>query len=157
MRWDNERYILSRCWNRSYKNGNLLKKTKTTYYWRATLNKTGSYSWYVDIYMESISIFSQNTCMNKKWIIHVIYLLHTWLLKKCVDNVLPLKPAITNKSMDETVIPLCLKRTTITLLIKRYGWDLEDMKNNRPISNLLFISMFIEREVGTVYPFFKNK
>ena len=35
--------------------------------------------------------------------------LPTWLLKKCVDQLLPLITAIVNRSMDESVMPLCLK------------------------------------------------
>jgi len=40
--------------------------------------------------------------------------LPTWLLKKCVDQLLPLITAIVNRSMDESVMLFCLKGATIT-------------------------------------------
>ena len=62
--------------------------------------------------------------------------LPTWLLKKCVDQLLPLITAIINRSMAESVMPLCLKRATITPLLKKPGLDKVEIKNYRPISNL---------------------
>jgi len=50
--------------------------------------------------------------------------------------------------MDESVMPLCLKRATITPLLKRTGLNKEEMKNYRPISNLSFISTLIEKVVA---------
>ena len=43
---------------------------------------------------------------------------------------------------------LCLKRATISPLLKRSGLDKEEMKDYRPISNLPFISKLIEKVVG---------
>jgi len=60
-------------------------------------------------------------------------------LKKCVDQLLPRITAIVNRSMDESVMLLCLKRATITPLFNRPGLDKEEMKNYRPISNIPFI------------------
>jgi len=71
-----------------------------------------------------------------------------WLLKKGLDQLLPLITAIVNRSMDESVMPLCLKRATITPLIKRPRLDKEEMKNYRPISKLPFISKFIAKVVA---------
>ena len=62
-----------------------------------------------------------------------------------MDQLLLLITAIVNRSMDESVMPLCLKRATITPLLKRYGLDKEEMKNYRPISNLPFIPKLIEK------------
>ena len=50
--------------------------------------------------------------------------------------------------MDESVMPLCLKRATITPLLKIPGFDKEDMNNYRPISYLPFISKLIENVVA---------
>jgi len=72
--------------------------------------------------------------------------LSTCLLKKCVDQLLPLITAIVNSSMDESVMPLCLKRAIIIPLLKRSGLDKEEMKNYRHISNLPFISKLIEKD-----------
>jgi len=69
------------------------------------------------------------------------------LLKKCVDQLLPLIIAIVNRSMDESVMPLYLKRATTIPLLKRSGLDKGDMKNYRPISILPFTSKLIEKVV----------
>ena len=50
--------------------------------------------------------------------------LPTWRLKKCVGQLLPLIIAIFNRSMVESVMALCLKRATITPLLKRSGLDI---------------------------------
>jgi len=71
--------------------------------------------------------------------------LPTWLLKKCVHQFFPLITAIINRSMDESVVPQCLKWATITPLLKRPGLDKEDMKNYRPIDNFPFITKLIEK------------
>jgi len=62
-----------------------------------------------------------------------------------VDHLLPLITTIVNRSVDESVVPLCLKRATITPLLKRYWLDKEDMKNYRLIFNVPFISKLIEK------------
>jgi len=71
--------------------------------------------------------------------------LPTCLLKKCVDQLLPLITGIINRSVVESVMSLCLKRATITPLFKRYGLDRTNMKNCHPISNLPFISKLLKR------------
>ena len=73
--------------------------------------------------------------------------LPSWLLRKYVDQLLLLMIAIVNGSMDESVMPLCLKRATKAPLLKRYGLDKEDMNNYSPISNLPLISKLIEQVV----------
>ena len=45
--------------------------------------------------------------------------LPTWLLKKCEDQPTPLITAIVNTSMDESVMPSCLKPATITPSTRR--------------------------------------
>ena len=47
--------------------------------------------------------------------------LPTWPLKKYMDQFLPLITDIVNRSMDKSVMPLCLKRASITSLLKRSG------------------------------------
>ena len=62
----------------------------------------------------------------------------TWLLKKCIDGLLPLITAATDKSIIESSMPRCLKRATVML-----GLVKEDMKNCWPMSKtskLLVIS-----------------
>ena len=49
--------------------------------------------------------------------------------------------------MNELVMPLCLKRATITPLLNGSGLDKEDIKNYHSTSNLPFISKRIEKVV----------
>jgi len=65
-----------------------------------------------------------------------------------IEELLPLITTIVNRSMDESVMPLCLKSATITPLLKRYWLDKEDMKNYRLIYNRPFISKLIENVVA---------
>jgi len=95
-----------------------------------------------EVEVKEIIIKSQNKS-------RVLDPLPTWLLKKCVDQLLPLITAIIKRSMDESVMLLCLKRATISPLLKRSGLDNEDMKNYRPLSNLPFISKLIEKVVSS--------
>ena len=69
----------------------------------------------------------------------------TWLLKKYVDQRLPLITTIMNRSMAESVMSLCWKRCTMTILLKTTGLDKEDIKNDRSISNFPFIFNPIEK------------
>ena len=71
-----------------------------------------------------------------------------WPLRKCGDHILLLITDIFNRSIGESKMSLCLKRTTLTPLPKSYGLDKEDMKNCGPISNLPFISKRIEKVVA---------
>jgi len=89
----------------------------------------------------SFWIWSQGDC-NHQVSEHVMWLGSTAHL--VFEEFLPLITAIINKSGDESVMSLCLKRATTTLLLKRSGLDQEDMKNYRPISNLHFIIKLIE-------------
>ena len=53
--------------------------------------------------------------------------LPTWLLKKCLDQLLPMITTVINWSMDESALSLCLKRATITPLLKRSALYTETM------------------------------
>ena len=68
-------------------------------------------------------------------------------MKKCVDQHLSLIIAIVNRSMDESVMLLCLKLATITELLKRTRFNKEDVKDYSPISNLPFNSKLIEKVI----------
>ena len=52
--------------------------------------------------------------------------------------------AFINRSIDESVMPLSLKLTTISTLLKRLGLDKEDMKIN-PNFNLNLFSKLTEK------------
>jgi len=55
---------------------------------------------------------------------------------------------IIDWSMDVSVMPLCLKRFTVTSLLKISKLGKEDMKNYRRIPSLPFISELIEKLVA---------
>ncbi len=72
----------------------------------------------------------------------------TWLLKECIDDLLPLITQIINLSLHLGDMPLSLKKAIINPLLKKL--DLELIKKNyRPVSNLAFISKLIEKAVAT--------
>lgn len=74
--------------------------------------------------------------------------LPTWLLKQCIDVLLPLITTIINKSLVEAKVPNCFKRSNIAPLLKKSGLDQENLKNYRPVSNLPFISKILEKVVA---------
>ena len=52
-----------------------------------------------------------------------------WLLKKCIDQLLPVITAIISKSVTESAMPSCLKPATIMPLLDKSGLQKEDVKN----------------------------
>jgi len=79
---------------------------------------------------------------NKRWDLDLWF---SWLLMKCADHLLSLITAIINRSMGEPVMLLCLKRPTITPLLKRSGLDKEFMANYILISIPLYVSYLLKR------------
>ena len=73
----------------------------------------------------------------------------TWLLKLCLNELLPLIVAIMNKSLSTGEFPPDLKKAIIGPHIKRPNLDTEEMKNYRHVSNLCFISKILEKLVVT--------
>lgn len=73
--------------------------------------------------------------------------LPTWLLKECLEELLPLVTEIVNKSVISGHFPKPLKCAHIRPLLKKPGLDQDNMKNYRPVSNLPFISKIVEKIV----------
>ena len=73
--------------------------------------------------------------------------LPTWLLKECIDELLPLVTSIINASLMSGCVPTDFKSARIRPLLKKTGLDPETLKNYRPVSNLPFISKVLERVV----------
>ena len=71
----------------------------------------------------------------------------TWLLKLCLNELLPFITHIVNLSLSTSEVPPRLKLALIVPLIKKLLLDPEVLKNFRPVSNLSFISKLIERVV----------
>ena len=73
--------------------------------------------------------------------------LPTWLLKQCIDELLPLITSIINNSMATGTFPSELKNAIIVLLLKNLKLDHENLKNFRPVANLHFLSKLLEKLV----------
>ncbi len=75
--------------------------------------------------------------------------LPTWLLKECLDELLPTLTAIINKSLKEAHVPKSFKSSLIRPLIKKPSLDPNILKNYRPVSNLPFLSKILEKIVDS--------
>ena len=71
--------------------------------------------------------------------------LPTWLMKRCIDCVLPMLTKIVNFSLRMGHVPDCMKVARVTPIIKKASLDPEVLSNYRPVSNLSFISKLNER------------
>ena len=73
--------------------------------------------------------------------------IHTWLLRKGKDELIPVLTLIVNTSLSCAEFPKELKRAFLTPLIKKIILDAELLKKYRLVSNLSFLSKLIERIV----------
>ena len=71
--------------------------------------------------------------------------LPTWLLKQCIDELLPLITSIINNYMATGTFPSKLKNAIIVTLLKKVKLDHENLKNFRPVANLHFLSKLLEK------------
>ena len=69
----------------------------------------------------------------------------TWILKMCLDELVPIITNIVNHSLLHGHFPEAMKHAHITPLLKKPNLDTEQLKNYRPIANLSFLSKTIER------------
>ena len=68
----------------------------------------------------------------------------TWLLKICIDSLLPILTSLINQSLQLGYFPEEWKNALVTPLLKKLGLELI-FPNFRPVSNLSFISKLTER------------
>ena len=71
----------------------------------------------------------------------------TWLIKACATSLVPSITSIINASLEGADLPPSLKEAHVTPLIKKQTLDSNNLKNYRSVSNLNFISKFIEKAV----------
>jgi Reverse transcriptase (RNA-dependent DNA polymerase)/Endonuclease-reverse transcriptase len=69
----------------------------------------------------------------------------TFLLKSCLDALLPPITTFLNLCLAESKFPSLLKHAMITPLLKKSNLPSDDLSNYRPISNLTFLSKVLER------------
>ena len=70
-----------------------------------------------------------------------------WLIKKLKSVFAPIISHLVNTSFQDASLPASHKRAIVRPRLKKTGMDPVDPKSYRPISNLSFISKFIERVV----------
>ena len=73
----------------------------------------------------------------------------TFLVKECIDILLPSITRLVNCSLSEGVVPHEFKKAIVTPLIKKSSLPPNDLKNYRPVSGLGFISKLVERVVAS--------
>ena len=71
---------------------------------------------------------------------------HTFLVKECLDILLPSITKLINCSLSEGVVPADFKKAVVTPLIKKASLPPDDFKNYRPVSGLCFISINLSSE-----------
>ena len=72
----------------------------------------------------------------------------TFLLKDCLDILLPSITKLVNYSLIDGSFPSAFKRAAVTPLIKKASLHRNDVKNYRPVSGLCFLSKLVERIVA---------
>ena len=72
----------------------------------------------------------------------------TWLVKSCLEILVPVITLVINMSLAEGEMPENLKEAILIPAIKKLCLDPEILNNFRPISNLTFISKLIEKIVA---------
>ena len=72
----------------------------------------------------------------------------TFLLKQCLNVLLPCLTMIVNQSLSSASVPVALKQAMVTTLLKKPSADPDVLSNYRPVSNLPFISKVLEKVVS---------
>ena len=73
----------------------------------------------------------------------------TFLLKDCLDVLLPYITQIINGSLESGVVPSIYKTAHVKPLIKKPNLPANDLKNYRPVANLMFTFKVLERVVAS--------
>ena len=74
--------------------------------------------------------------------------LPTFLIKECIDILLPSVTKLVNCSLREGLVPDGFKNAVVTPLMKKASLPVEDFKKYRPVSGLSCISKLVERVVA---------
>ena len=74
--------------------------------------------------------------------------LPTFLIKECINILLPSITKLVNSSLCEGLVPDDFKKAVVILLIKKASLPVEDLKNYRPVSGLSFIFKLLKRAVA---------
>ena len=71
----------------------------------------------------------------------------TFLIKECIDILLPSLTKLVNCSLMEGCVPEAFKSAVVTPLIKKPNLLSDDLKNYRPVSGLSFISKWVAKQL----------
>ena len=69
----------------------------------------------------------------------------TWLIKNCLEELLPFVTLIINLSLQSGVFPHSMKSAIVRATLKKSNLDSDVLNNYRPISNLSFLSKVLEK------------
>ena len=72
----------------------------------------------------------------------------TFMLKECIDVLLPYLTEMCNASLLEGLLPVSQRHAIITPILKKSFLDPGELRNYRPVSNLTFMSKVVERMVS---------
>ena len=72
----------------------------------------------------------------------------TFLLKECINELLPVITEMINTSLKSATVPTSFKKAVITPLLKKASLDQDNLSNYRPVSNLSFVSKVLEKIVS---------
>ena len=72
----------------------------------------------------------------------------TFLLKECLDELLPSITQIINTSLASASVPDVFKRAVVTPVLKKSTLDPDLLSNFRPVSNLPYVSKLLEKIVS---------
>ena len=72
----------------------------------------------------------------------------TYLLKECLDVLLPIIVKIINLSLLSAIVPEEFKKAVVTPILKKLGLDPNILSNYRPVSGLSFLSKLLEKIVS---------
>ena len=73
----------------------------------------------------------------------------TFLVKECLDILLPSITKLVNCSLTEGAVPAGFKKAIVSPLIKKSSLPPDELKNYRPVSGLSFIYKLVERVVAS--------
>ena len=72
----------------------------------------------------------------------------TFLLKDCLEELLPVITTISNAFLYTALVPISFKKAVVTPLLKKQSLEPDVLGSYRPVSNLSFISKILEKVVA---------
>jgi len=72
-----------------------------------------------------------------------------WMVKMCIDVIVPKLTLIVNLSLSTGIFPDILKQAIITPILKKPSLDSNQLKNYRPVSNIPMWSKVIEKAIAS--------